>query len=100
MFVATKADRDRVMQDWEGQPEEYCEGLGVGKPLHVSVEWGSVQELFVRVAEVGLDPGSAFVKGKGEGEGDEEGWMGWWITVGAVGVVAAAAVGMWRRMST
>ncbi|KAI4127932.1 MAG: hypothetical protein LQ338_002956 [Usnochroma carphineum] len=98
MFVATKADRDRVMQDWEVQPEEYCAGLGVGKPSHVSVEWGSVQELFVRVAEVGLDPGSAFVKGEGEAE-DEEGWMGWWVAVGAIGVVAAAALGMWRRMS-
>ncbi|KAL8759539.1 MAG: hypothetical protein Q9184_003585 [Pyrenodesmia sp. 2 TL-2023] len=100
IFVATKADRDRVMQDWDVQPEAYCEGLGVGKPLHVSVEWGSVQELFVRVAEVGLNPGSAFVKREGEEDGEgEEGWMGWWVAVGAVGVVAAAAVGMWRRMS-
>lgn len=88
------------MQDWDVQPEAYCEGLGVGKPLHVSVEWGSVQELFVRVAEVGLNPGSAFVKREGEGDEEgEEGWMGWWIAVGAVGVMAAAAVGMWRRMS-
>ncbi|KAI4138858.1 MAG: hypothetical protein LQ341_004485, partial [Variospora aurantia] len=51
MFVATKADKDRVTQDYEMQPEDYCGLLGVGKPLHVSVEWGSVQELWVRVAE-------------------------------------------------
>ncbi|KAI4198887.1 MAG: hypothetical protein LQ348_001965 [Seirophora lacunosa] len=99
MFVATKADKDRVTQDWEVQPEEYCGILGVAKPSHVSVEWGSVPELWIRVAEVGLDPGTAFVRREGEAEGEEEGWKGWWIAVGAVGVVTAAALGMWKRMS-
>lgn len=101
LFVALKADTDRVKQNYEVQPEEYTDQLRMQKPLHVSVAWGSVQELFVRVAEVGLDPGSVFAKGEGNGEGDEgnEGRMALWIAIGAVGVVAAAFVGIWRRMN-
>ncbi|KAL8681803.1 MAG: hypothetical protein Q9186_002118 [Xanthomendoza sp. 1 TL-2023] len=76
LFVATKADKDRVRQDCEEQPEEYASRLGVRKPVHVSVAWGSVAELFVQVAEVGLNPGSAFPKGEGEEDGEGEGWMG------------------------
>ncbi|KAL8716058.1 MAG: hypothetical protein Q9225_006254, partial [Loekoesia sp. 1 TL-2023] len=34
LFVALKADRDRVTQDFETQPEEYTDRLGVQKPLH------------------------------------------------------------------
>ncbi|KAL8766077.1 MAG: hypothetical protein Q9209_007043 [Squamulea sp. 1 TL-2023] len=100
LFVATKADRDRVRQDCEVQPEEYASQLGVQKPVHVSVAWGSVSELFVQVAEVGLNPGSAYPKGEGEEEGDGERWMAWWVAAGAVCVVGAAVVGIWRRMST
>ena len=100
LFVATKADRDRVRQDCETQPEEYAAELGVQKPLHVSVAWESVSELFVQVAEVGLNPGSAYPKGEGERDGDGEGTIGYWVTAGAVCVVAAAVVGIWRRMST
>ncbi|KAL8834600.1 MAG: hypothetical protein Q9170_003676 [Blastenia crenularia] len=101
LFVALKADQDRVTQNCEVQPEEYADQLGMQKPLHVSVAWGSVQNLFVRVAEVGLDPGSAFVRGEGRGEGGEgeDGWMGWWVAVGAVGVAGAAFVGIWRKMN-
>ncbi|KAL8715879.1 MAG: hypothetical protein Q9220_000546 [cf. Caloplaca sp. 1 TL-2023] len=126
LFVATKADRDRVMQDvvhggsggdggggreGEGergrQPEEYTEHMSLRKPVHVSVLWGgSVGELFVQVAEVGLNPGSAFVRGEsGDGaeegprQGEGEGWMRWWIAGGVVCAVGAAAVGIWRRMS-
>ncbi|KAL8892464.1 MAG: hypothetical protein Q9215_000605 [Flavoplaca cf. flavocitrina] len=100
LFVATKADRDRVRQDCETQPEEYAAELGVQKPLHVSVAWESVSELFVQVAEVGLNPGSAYPKGEGERDGDGEGTIGYWVAAGAVCVVAAAVVGIWRRMST
>ncbi|KAL8860555.1 MAG: hypothetical protein Q9178_002907 [Gyalolechia marmorata] len=101
LFVATKADADRVRQDCEVQPEEYAAGLGVRKPVHVSVAWGSISELFVQVAEVGLNPGSAYPKGEGEDpdDGDGDGWMAWWVAAGAVCVVGAAVVGIWRRMS-
>ncbi|KAI4109761.1 MAG: hypothetical protein LQ339_001545 [Xanthoria mediterranea] len=100
LFVATKADRDRVRQDCETQPEEYAARLGVQKPLHVSVAWESIPELFVQVAEVGLNPGSAYPKGEGEEEGDGDGLMAYWVAAGAVCVVAAAVVGIWRRMSS
>lgn len=98
LFVATKADRDRVMQDCEVQPEEYAARLGVQKPVHVSVAWDSISELFVQVAEVGLNPGSAFPRREGEEEGDGEGWVAWWLGAGAVCVVGAAVVGIWRKM--
>ncbi|KAL9603833.1 MAG: hypothetical protein Q9219_000942 [cf. Caloplaca sp. 3 TL-2023] len=101
LFVALKADRDRVTQNCEVQPEEFTHQLGMPKPLHVSVIWGGVQELFVKVAEVGLDPGSGSVKVEGRSEGDEagEGWTRWWVAIGAMGVVGAAFMGIWRRMS-
>ncbi|KAL8736746.1 MAG: hypothetical protein Q9166_000112 [cf. Caloplaca sp. 2 TL-2023] len=98
LFVATKADRDRVMQNCEVQPEEYATKLGVQKPVHVSVAWASISELFVQVAEIGLNPGSAFPKSEGEAEGDDEGWMAWWVGAGAVCVLGAAVVGIWKRV--
>ena len=88
------------MQDCEGSPEEYAEGVWVQKPVHVSVGWGSVGDFFVKVAEVGLNPASAYVRGEGEeeGEDDGEGWMRWWILGGVVCVVGAVGVGIWRRV--
>ncbi|KAI4203391.1 MAG: hypothetical protein LQ350_001912 [Teloschistes chrysophthalmus] len=103
LFVATKADRDRVMQDCEIQPEAYTASLGAQKPVHVSVAWGgsSIGELFVKVAEVGLDPSSAFLRAEGEeGEDDGDGWVRWWVAGGLVCAVGAAVVGIWRRVSS
>ncbi len=98
LYVALKADMDESTQRGDVQPEEYTTGLGMQKPLHVSVTWGSISELFVQIAEAALWPGGALPAGK-EGEGEQIDWMRWGIVGGAVVVVGAAAVGIWRRVS-
>ena len=77
------------------QPEEYTSSLGMAKPLHVSVTWGSISEAFVRVAEAALWPGGALPKGL---DGKEEvDWVRWWAVGGAVVAVGAAVAGIWKR---
>jgi len=96
LYVALKADMDKSTQRGDVQPEEYTSTLGMAKPLHVSVTWGSISELFVHIAEAALWPGGAMPPGK---EGEEVDWMRWGIVGGAVVVVGAAAAGIWRRVS-
>ncbi|KAL6714584.1 ERMES complex Ca(2+)-binding regulatory GTPase gem1 [Lecanora helva] len=97
LYVALKADMDRSTQAGDVQPEEYTGLLGVQKPLHVSVTWGSISELFVQIAEAALWPGGALPVGK-EGEEQEIDWLRWGVVGGAVIVVGAAAAGIWRRV--
>ena len=97
LFVALKADMDRSTQSGDVQPEEYTSQLGMQKPLHVSVTWGSITELFVQIAEAALWPGSALPAGK-EGEEQEVDWLRWGIVGGAIVVVGAAVAGIWRRV--
>lgn len=95
MYVALKADMDKSTQRGDVQPEEYTSSLGMAKPLHVSVTWGSVGEVFVSVAEAALWPGGALPKGM---EADEEvDWLRWWVVGGAVVAVGAAVAGIWKR---
>lgn len=96
LYVALKADMDRSTQAGDVQPEEYTSLLGMQKPLHVSVTWGSISELFVQIAEAALWPGGALPAGK-EGEKDVD-WVRWGIVGGAIIVVGAAAAGIWRRV--
>lgn len=96
LYVALKADMDRSTQAGDLQPEEYTSLLGMQKPLHVSVTWGSISELFVQIAEAALWPGGALPAGK-EGEEDVD-WVRWGIVGGAIIVVGAAAAGIWRRV--
>ena len=95
LYVALKADNDKTTQRSEVQPEEYTAGLGMSKPLHVSVTWGSVGELFVQIAEAAMFPASAHPKGK---EGEELDRTGLWIALGVVFGAGAAFVGIWKRM--
>ncbi|KAL9128520.1 MAG: hypothetical protein Q9217_002816 [Psora testacea] len=97
LHVALKADMDKSTQRGDVQPEEYTSSLGLSKPLHVSVRWGSISELFVNIAEAALWPASALPAGK-EGEAGEGDWQAWWIAGGALAVVGAAALGIWRRV--
>ena len=98
LFVALKADMDRSTQRGDLQPDEYTTGLGLQKPLHVSVTWGSIGEVFVQIAEAALWPGSA-MPSVGNGDGEESvDWVRWGVVGGAVVVVGAAAVGIWRRV--
>ena len=95
LYVALKADNDKTTQRSEVQPEEYTAGLGMSKPLHVSVTWGSVGELFVQIAEAAMYPAGAYPKGK---EGEEVDRTGLWIALGVVFGAGAAFVGIWKRM--
>lgn len=98
LFVALKADMDRSTQRGDLQPDEYTTSLGLQKPLHVSVTWGSIGEVFVQIAEAALWPGSAMPSvGSGEGEEGVD-WVRWGVVGGAVVVVGAGAVGIWRRV--
>ena len=95
LYVALKADMDKSTQRGDVQPEEYTSSLGMAKPLHVSVTWGSISEAFVRVAEAALWPGGALPKGL---DGEEEvDWVRWWAVGGAVFAVGAAVAGIWKR---
>ncbi|MCJ1387619.1 ERMES complex Ca(2+)-binding regulatory GTPase gem1 [Xylographa bjoerkii] len=94
LYVALKADRDKTTQRAEVQPEEYTSGLGMSKPVHVSVTWESISELFVRIAEVAVWPATGFPKSEEE-VGDR---TNLYIALGAVVCAGAAFVAIWRRV--
>ena len=97
VFIALKADLDRTTQRAEYQPHEYTALWGMpGSPLHVSVTWSSIQEVFVHIAEAAMEPSTAFPRNE---EDDEGKWMGWGIALGAVVCAGAAVVMIWRRGS-
>jgi Ras family protein T1 len=50
VYAALKADQDKAMQRVDIQPDEYTAALNMSAPLHVSVTWNSIQELFVHVS--------------------------------------------------
>ncbi|KAL9099838.1 MAG: hypothetical protein Q9163_004714 [Psora crenata] len=97
IFIALKADMDKSTQRGDMQPEEYTASLGLNKPLYVSAMWDSISELFVNLAEAALWPANGLPAEKREAA-DERDWQAWWIAGGAVAVVAAAALGIWRRV--
>lgn len=97
VFLALKADLDRTTQRAECQPHEYTAQLGLpGPPLHVSVTWSSIQEVFVHIAEAAMEPSTTFPRTE---EDLESKWMAWGIALGAVVCAGAAAVVIWRRVS-
>lgn len=113
VFAALKADKDRVVQRSEVQPDVYTEALRLGsKPLHISAMWAhSVQDFCVHLAECAADPGSSLpspaqAKGRTGGDendaswwgtGDGAGRMGLYMAVGAALCGVTAFVIVWRR---
>lgn len=95
LYVALKADNDKTTQRSEIQPEEYTAQQGMPKPLHISVTWGNVSELFVQIAEAAMWPAGAYPKGVEE----EVDRTPLWIALGAVVAAGAAFLGIWRRMN-
>ncbi|KAL2106594.1 hypothetical protein VUR80DRAFT_6525 [Thermomyces stellatus] len=93
VYTALKADRDKATQRTELQPEEYCAELNVSAPLHVSVKWSSISELFVALAEAATHPSSAFPKVE-EPETDR---TNLYIAVSAVACVGVAAAMIYKR---
>ncbi|MCJ1299999.1 ERMES complex Ca(2+)-binding regulatory GTPase gem1 [Hypocenomyce scalaris] len=95
LYVALKADLDKTTQRSEVQPDEYTAGLKMNAPLHVSVTWQSISELFVQIAEAATWPSTAFPKS------DEEtpDRTNLYIALGATVCAGAAFVAIWRRAS-
>lgn len=54
VYAALKADQDKTMQRFEQQPDEYTIALNMAPPMHVSVTWSSISELFVHVSDIPL----------------------------------------------
>ncbi|KAJ9420683.1 mitochondrial Rho GTPase [Fusarium oxysporum] len=76
------ADKDKTNQRCELQPDQYTASLNMSLPLHVSVTWGSISELFYgfpRSNEEGPDRTSLY------------------IALGATACAGVAALTIWRR---
>ncbi|KAK4549516.1 ERMES complex Ca(2+)-binding regulatory GTPase gem1 [Oleoguttula mirabilis] len=93
VYTALKADQDRAVQRTEVQPDVYCEGLKMAKPLHVSVSWASISEFFVHLAECATYPSQAFPRS------DEEAVdrTALYIALGATVCAGAAFAWVWKR---
>lgn len=50
VFVALKADEDKLTQRGDVQPDEYTDAAKLPPPMHTSVRWSSISELFVHVS--------------------------------------------------
>lgn len=94
VFTALKADRDRVVQRTEIQPDAYCEQMRMPKPLHVSVNWGSSSDFFVHLAECATAPSQAQPKAEEDAGID---WSMAAVGVSAAVVVVAAGVIVWKK---
>lgn len=93
VYAALKADQDRAVQRTEVQPDIYCEQLKMAKPLHVSVNWRSIGEFFVHLAECATFPSQAFPKSEEEAVDRTALYIG----VAATVSVAAAFAWVWKR---
>lgn len=101
VYVALKADLDRTTQRAEIQPDEYTtvvKRMPQGPPIHTSVTWPSIQELFVAISESALEPVTAFPRSLEE---EDEGKLMRYGMAGGVAIcAAAAAVVIWRRANS
>ncbi|KAF4595580.1 mitochondrial Rho GTPase 1 [Ophiocordyceps camponoti-floridani] len=93
VYTALKADRDKTTQRSELQPDQYTSSLNVNTPLHVSVAWGGIGELFVNLAETATTPSLGFPKTDDDGPDR----TGLYLTLGATACAAFAALIIWRR---
>jgi Ras family protein T1 len=93
VYTALKADRDKTTQRCELQPDQYTSSLMMGTPVHVSVTWNSIGELFVALAEAATHPSTAFPKSE-EPPPDR---TGLYLALGATTCAAVAAFMIWRR---
>ncbi|KAK0640896.1 EF hand associated-domain-containing protein [Cercophora newfieldiana] len=93
VYTALKADRDKTTQRSEQQPDAYTTAINMNSPLHVSVTWNSISELFVALAEAATNPSTAFPKSD-EPPPDR---TGIYLALTATTCAALAAFMIWRR---
>jgi Ras family protein T1 len=93
IYTALKADRDKTTQRCELQPDQYTSSLMMGTPVHVSVTWNSIGDLFVALAEAATNPSTAFPKSE-EPPPDR---TSLYLALGATTCAAVAAFMIWRR---
>ncbi|KAF5716560.1 mitochondrial Rho GTPase 1 [Fusarium mundagurra] len=93
IYTALKADKDKTNQRCELQPDQYTASLNMSLPLHVSVTWGSISELFVAFADAATNPSTAFPRSNEEGPDRTS----LYIALGATACAAVAALTIWRR---
>ncbi|KAI5464710.1 mitochondrial Rho GTPase 1 [Mariannaea sp. PMI_226] len=93
IYTALKADKDKTNQRCELQPDQYTSSLNMSLPLHVSVTWGSISELFVAFADAATNPSTAFPKTSDDGP---EG-INLYVALGATACAGVAALMIWRR---
>ncbi|KAI8631129.1 EF hand associated-domain-containing protein [Xylariaceae sp. FL1651] len=93
IYTALKADRDKTTQRCELQPDQYTSSLMMGTPVHVSVTWNSIGELFIALAEAAMNPSTAFPKSE-EPPPDR---TSLYLALGATTCAAVAAFMIWRR---
>ncbi|KAI0107690.1 mitochondrial Rho GTPase [Hypoxylon sp. NC0597] len=93
IYTALKADKDKTTQRSELQPDQYTSSLMMSKPVHVSVTWNSIGELFVALAEAATNPSTAFPKSE-EPPPDR---TSLYLALGAMTCAAVAAFMIWRR---
>ncbi|KAG9254697.1 mitochondrial Rho GTPase 1 [Emericellopsis atlantica] len=93
IYTGLKADKDKTTQRSELQPDEYTASLNMSHPLHVSVTWNSISELFVALADAATNPSSAFPKT----EEDATDRTSLYMALGATACAGVAALMIWRR---
>ncbi|KAI2633188.1 mitochondrial Rho GTPase [Hypomontagnella submonticulosa] len=93
IYTALKADKDKTTQRSELQPDQYTSSLMMSTPVHVSVTWNSIGELFVSLAEAATNPSTAFPKSE-EPPPDR---TSLYLALGATTCAAVAAFMIWRR---
>lgn len=98
LYVALKADLDRTTQRCEVQPDEYVAGvlrMPQGPPIHTSVKWPTIQELYVSIAEACLEPTGALPKPL---EDEDSGKiLRYGLAFGALVCAVGGAVWVWKR---
>ncbi|TVY36581.1 Mitochondrial Rho GTPase [Lachnellula subtilissima] len=93
IYTALKADQDKTTQRSEAQPDEYTMGLNMNAPLHVSVTWNSISELFITLAEAATNPSSAFPKSEEEAPDRTS----LYVALGATGCAMLAVFMIYKR---
>ncbi|KAM7192887.1 mitochondrial Rho GTPase [Rhypophila sp. PSN 637] len=96
IYTALKADLDKTTQRSELQPDVYTNSLNMSAPLHVSVTWNSITELFVALAEAATNPSTAFPKSE-EPPADR---ASLYLALGATACAACAVMLIWKRLAT